>query len=272
MLLAAGSAACGQAATGRPEPRFVSGSKPDQAEGGRILREFRRLGIAGDYWLSFRLTVFPRRGPERTIDGEMYGTRVEAGPLSRLQLREGAGDRRWLIAGGPEPRAWVREGAEARALPPAETLAPLAATDLTLFDLQMPFLYWTDYVYEGLARVRGRPAHQFLLYPPAPAAGGAGNPAAVRVFVDTQYQALTQAETLAEGGVLEKTVTVLDLKKADDQWLVKSIDVRNHRTRDKTRLTVTAAALHLALPADLFAPAQLAAEAPPPPAAAIQRL
>ena len=44
---------------------------------------------------------------------------------------------------------------------------PVSGTNLTAFDLQMPFLYWPDFIYEGLARMHGRPAHQFLFYPPA---------------------------------------------------------------------------------------------------------
>lgn len=230
------------------------------------------MGIAGDYWLGFQLTVMPWRGAERTLRGSLFGTRSPEGPLTRLTIG-GAGEieRRWLIASGPQPAAWVGEGKEVRRLAPAETLAPVAETDLSIFDLQMPFIYWTDFVYEGVARVRGRPAHRILLYPPTGGAAAGAALTAVRIFVDTQFQALLQAEMLGGNGELEKTITVLDLKKSGEQWLLKSIDLRNHRTRAKTRFAVTAAALNLQLPAGTFAPDRLWAEPPELPAATVER-
>lgn len=252
----------------RPPPKFIDGGKPDQAEGARILVDFQRAGIAGTYWLAFELHVMPRHGADRTIPGELWGTRGNAGPLTRLHL----GEQRWLIQSGAHPAAWMAgAGATAAAsLSASETLQPLAGTDVTVFDLQMPFLYWTDFAYEGLARVRGRPAHSFVLYPPADAA----LPTAltgVRVLIDTQFQALMQAELLGAAGRLEKTISVLDLKKVGEQWLVKSLDVRNAQTRDKTRFTLTAAALDLRLPDAAFSPESLMTPAPAVPAEAVQR-
>jgi hypothetical protein len=252
-----------------PAPSYVAGGKADQAEGARILGEFRQAGIAGTYWLSFELRVMPRQGAERVLPGELFGTHGPAGPLTRLTVDHA----RWLIQSGPAPAAWTAPGGTvARAATPAETLQPVAGTDLTLFDLQMPFLQWTDFVYEGLAKVRGRPAHQFVLYPPADFAAIKPDLTGVRVFIDTQFQALVQIEQLGADGKPAKSVTLLDLKKVGDQWLVKSVDLRNLATRDKTRLTFKAAALGLDLPAETFDPAQLATPAPAVPRGKIQGL
>ena len=139
--------------------RQRGGGKADQAEGGRILATFRQAGIAGTYWLSFELRVMPRKGAERVLEGELFGTRGSAGPLTRLSL----GDERWLIQSGPASAAWTAPGGvNLRTATTAETLQPVAGTDFSLFDLQMPFLHWTDYVYEGLAKVRGRPVQRGL--------------------------------------------------------------------------------------------------------------
>ncbi len=242
----------------RPAPTYVGGSKADQTEGARILGEFRQAGIAGMHWLSFELRVMPRKGAERLLDGELFGTHGPQGPLSRLSLADG----RWLIQSGPAPAAWVASDNAVRPATMAETLQPVADTDFTLFDLQMPFLHWPDFVYEGLAKVRSRPAHRFLLYPPPDFAVVRPDLSAVRVFIDTQFQALVQVEQLGPDGQPAKSVTLIDLKKVGEQWLVKSVDLRNHLTRDKTRLTFKAVALDLALPAETFAPAQLTQPAP----------
>lgn len=253
----------------RPAPAYVSGGKADQAEGGRILGTFRQAGIAGTYWLSFELRVMPRKGAERVLEGELFGTRGPAGPLTRLSF----GEERWLIQSGPAPAAWTAPGGlTVRAATTAETLQPVAGTDFSLFDLQMPFLHWTDFVYEGLAKVRGRPAHQFVLYPPADITTARPELSGVRVYIDTQFQALVQVEQLGPDGKAAKSVTLIDLKKVGEQWLVKSIDLRNHVTRDKTRLTFKAAALDLVLPEETFEPAQLAQPAPPVPREKLQGL
>jgi hypothetical protein len=135
----------------------------------------------------------------------------------------------------------------------------------------MPFLYWPDFVYEGVAKVRGRPAHSFVLYPPADVAAARPQLTGVRVQLDTQFQALVQAELLGIKGATEKTITILELKKVGDQYMVKSIDLRNSLTRDKTRFSVTAAAMQLDLPGEAFTPAALAGSPPPVPAAKIER-
>lgn len=253
----------------RPEPSYVPGGKPDQAEGTRLLSQFRQSGIAGTYWLSFELRVMPRKGEERTLNGQLYGTHRAEGPVTRLALEQD----RWLIQAGPHSAAWTATpGQPARAVTMAETVQPIAGTDLMLFDLQMPFLHWTDFVHEGVTKVRARPAHQFILYPPADFAQARPELAAVRIYLDTQFQALVQVEQLGADGKPIKSMTLIDLKKVGEQWLVKSIDLRNAVTRDKTRLTFKAAALDLTLPADAFSPEQLGEPLPLPPRDKLQGL
>jgi Outer membrane lipoprotein-sorting protein len=261
--------AFGQPKGFRPPPNYVSTGKPDQAEGARILGEFHEAGIAGTYWLGFELRVLPRQGAERAIKGEMWGTRGENGPLTRLSI---AGQS-WLIKGGPQAAAWTAaQSGPSVELPAGKTLDPLAGTDLTLFDLQMPFFYWTDFVYEGLTRVRGRPSHSFVLYPPPEFVSARPGLTGVRVLLDTQFEALVQAEVLGPAGATEKTISILDLKKIGNQWVPKSIDIRNNLTRDKTRLDFQSAALNLTLPPEVFNAAALAAQPPAIPADKIQAL
>ena len=258
-LLAALAAAVGFAQTGKfgqPADQAASGHA-DQAEGARILEDFRGAGIAGDYWLGFELRVMPRQGSERTVTGTLWGMRGVSGALSRLSI----GGQAWLIESGPQPEAWtVGPAGDAVAAGAGQALA---GTGVTVFDLQMPFRYWTDFTYEGQAKVRGRPTHSFILRPPPgfvpPEPGLTG----VRVLVDAQFQAaMVQAELLGAKGMAIKTITLLDLKHVGEQWIPKEIDFRNLQTRDKTRFTVTAVALGLKLPVTVFAPDNLRTEPP----------
>lgn len=248
---------------GQPAERAAPGTA-DQAEGARILGEFRQAGIAGDYWLSFELRVMPRKGADRTVPGFLLGTRGPTGPLSRIT----AGDGAWLIESGAHPDAWTVAGGVAVAAEPAQGLG---GTGITVFDLQMPFLFWQDSTYEGQARVRGRPTYSFIMRPPAGQPVPIPELTGVRMLVDMQFKAMVQAELLGDKNEVLKSIALLDLKKVGEQWLVKSIDVRDHRTRDKTRFTVRAVALDLAWAAEVFTPAGLTTEPPPVPADQVVR-
>lgn len=230
--------------------------KADQAEGARILSDFRRASIAGDYWLAFNLRVMPRKGSERTITGTLLGMSGASGPISRLAV----GGQHYLIESGPQPGAWTA-GATGEIVP-AGSGQSVAGTDLTIFDLQMPFLYWTDFTYEGQAKVRGRPTYSFILRPPPDYVPPRPGLSGVRVLIDAQFQAMVQAEQLGSKGGVERTIVLLDLKKVGEQWLVKTIDVRDQSSRDKTRLTITAAAINLKLPDGTFAPGNLLTDPP----------
>ncbi len=248
-------------------PPLVQLGEPDQAEGQRILEQFRGLGLAGDYYLEFQLRVMPRRGRDRVYRGEMWGALGSRGPVSRVSFSADGVEHRLLVRDGPEPAVWHwRSGAAAQAkkLGVADLFAPLAQTDLTPFDLGRPYLYWPDFAYEGIVRMRGRPAHRFLLRPPADFAASYPALTGVRVYLDAQFKALVQSEQLGARGRLLRSMSVLELKKIGDQWIVKSIDLRDETTHNKTRFSVVGAALEQEFDEALFAPSALAENGRPP--------
>ena len=269
-----------QSRRSRPPAHYVQFGQPDQAEGRKVIEAFRQQGIAGDYFLEFDLRVLPRRGESRVVSGgRLWGARNATGPISRVELPalEGAGARRLLVQNGKTSAVWIASPAPIRsvvpgALDPAALFAPLVGTDLTAFDLQMPFLYWDDFVFEGVAPVRGRPAHVFLMYPPDDIVARKPELTAVRVFLDTQFGALVQAQQMGAEERVLKSITVLDLKKVDDQWMVKTIDLRDETTRNKTQFIVTGAALGLDFAGGLFDPNTLGNAITPPPAERIHHL
>jgi hypothetical protein len=266
----------GQSRQYRPPAHYVQIGKPDQAEGRKILEEFRTKGISGDYYLEFLLRVLPRRGDERVVPGRMWGGRNDLGPVSRVILQPGVtgAERRLLVQNGPQSAVWAWPDAAGQVAPlgSAALFTPLADTDLTAFDLQMPFIYWNDFVFEGVEPVRGRPAHVFLLYPPAGISAQKPDLAGVRVYLDTQFGALVQAQQIGNDNQTLKSITVLDLKKVDSQWIVKTIDVRDEKTRNKTQFTITGAALDLDFSGGLFEPGALPDSITPPVASRIRQI
>jgi hypothetical protein len=247
----------------RPAPEYLQLGRPDQAEGRAVLEAFRRRTVDTAYYLEFELRVLPRRGAERRISGRFWEDQVKGEPTRRIHLETAGAETRLLLRGGPEGGIWRWQAGDVAPvrLAPAAWLDPVAGTDVTAFDLQMPFLRWDEFVFEGVRKVRGRPAHAFLLYPPEAFAARHPEIAAIRLFLDTQFNALVQTAVLGQKGEILKALAVLDLKKVGERWIVKSIDVRNEVTRDKTRFVVTGVALDLDLLGDLFAPERLAGPA-----------
>jgi hypothetical protein len=249
----------------RPPTSYAQFGKPDQNEGRKVIEDFRRQGIAAPYYLDFSLRVMPRRGPEKLYHGEMRGARNDQGTISRLSLRPAGnltdtGELRLLIQNGPAPAVWrwiPAQPSTVTRLAVGELFQPVGETDLTAFDLQMPFLYWPDFTYEGLAKLRGRPAHQFLMYPPDDMLRLYPTLTGVRVYLDTQFNALVQAELIGEKNQVIKSITVLDLRKVKDQWIVESLDLRDETTHNKTRFEVQGAALNLDFVGTLFEPESL---------------
>lgn len=262
----------------RPAPQYVQIGTPDQEEGRKILQEFRKNGLyAGECYLNFELRLMPRRGNERTVPGRIWSSHNEQGPVSRIVIAPGvvAQERRLLVQVGPENTAWgwgFSDQTEPIKLSTAALFERLADTDVTVFDLQMPFLYWDDFVFEGVSKVRGRPAHTFLLYPPPEVVAEQSDLSGVRVYLDTQYRQPVQTEHLGPDGKLLKSVTVVDLKKIDEQWIVKSIDFRDEATRNKSRFSVTGAAVGLDFTPGLFDPIALKELIRPPPVERIQQI
>jgi Outer membrane lipoprotein-sorting protein len=240
----------------KPPAVYVEINPPDQVEGARILGDMRNVGLGGPYYQEFELRLLPRKGRESRLRGRWFGDRNESGPVTRVELTSVAGQTEvLLIQSGPQPAVWrlASDHAPVR-VEGSDVMQPIAGTNLSAADLQLPFMFWTDFVYEGRTPFRGRPAYVFLLYPPPAAAEQLTGIGGARVFIDTQFHAPLQAQWVDDAGQPVKTITVIDLKRIKERWIVKSFEVRDDRTRDKTRLVVTAVDLDAKLPPELFTP------------------
>ncbi len=256
---------CAQQKRYRPPADYVQLSKPNQEEGRAFLAEYRQKGFRG--YLEFKLRVMPRRGREWSREGRLWNDLFDSGPVTRIELlgeqslvQRHNSTLRLLLKGGDKPAVWRWEAEkvnEATVVGVDALFEPLGGTDLTAFDLQMPFLWWVDLVFEGLRKVRGRPANTYLFYPPSDFVSRHAALTGVRVFLDTQFNALVQVDQIGEEGKLLKTMSVLDLKKVGAHWIVKSIDLKDETTRNKTRFVVTGAAMDQDFSPFLFSPEAL---------------
>ena len=90
--------------------------------------------------------------------------------------------------------------------------------------------------------------------------------------MDTEFAVPVQTEIFGPSGRSEKTLSLVDVKKVGDLWVVKQVDVRNEVSRDKTRLSVTAVAPGQFLDMSLFEPARLEEDIPAPSGSRLLRL
>jgi hypothetical protein len=254
-------------------PDLAQIGKPDAAAARVLLERFRNSGPSGDYFVEFELHFFPRRGEGAVFKGQLWSSRNDQGPVSRVQLKDAAGRTfRWLLQNGSPASVWRLADGKALPLPAEELLTPLIpGINLSAFDLLMPYLYWPNFELTRIDRVRGRPAHTFVFRPPVTFARAHPEVALVRAYLDTQFNVLMQAEQLDPSGRILTSFSLGELKKVGEQWMLKSIDLRNESTRDKTRFLVTAAGLSLEFSAGLFEPARLIDDVPPPPASGLVR-
>jgi hypothetical protein len=274
------SLTAGPAPMSRPGVPLKQIGKLDPAEAGKALEQLRHLGIAGNYFFEFQLRVMPRRGEERLLNGKLWGGQNNIGALTRVSLtlpgaQPGTStERRLLIQNGPKSAVWRCDaGGQVEMLGVSALFEPLVPnTELTAFDLQMPYIYWEKFTYEGLERFRGRPAYVVLLQPPMDIAVKYPALTGVRVHLDTQFSTPMQTQLIGASGEVLKTMGVTDLKKIGDQWIPKTTDVRDNVTRNKTRMNITAAGLGLDFSRTLFEPANLTEDIRPPHAAELTRI
>lgn len=263
-LAAAALAAGGALQAAQPPvkpPALSQAGKADAEEAARILQQFRQSGVPGQYYLEFELVSMPHRGEEQTFKGRYWGARNEQGAITRVELTDAAGAKhRLLLQNGEQGGVWRLADGKAVKLGTSDLFQPLIpGVEITPFDVQMPFLYWPEATLEKIERTFGRPANVFRFGAP-PAYAGA-EVAAARGYLDTQFNALTKTELLDGTSRVLKTFSLLGFKKVQEQYLPKSADYRNERTRSKTRLVVVAAAVNLELPAATFDPATLTRDA-----------
>ncbi len=232
---------------------------------GVAIETFRSARFAGDFCFRFELTHFPRKEKETVYEGFLWGGAVEGRSAVRLVFwKKGEREvrRQFLMRNGPMPEVWTGGlGDPVRKVEQAEQYAPLMDGLLySPFDVMMPFVYWPDWTYEGPKRVQSRQTDLFFFA--APESWKAEHPEqkGIRVALDRIFNALIYAQLVGNDEKTLRTFRIVDLKKVQEQWIVKRIDFFDEATREKDRFSVVAAAMNLALPAGFFTPQSMEKE------------
>jgi len=251
---------------GEPASRFME--RIDAEEGAQRLDTFRRQRLDGDFCFEFELAHKPRRGRTIPYKGIMWGSWNESGPITRFRvssarLKEGESTNspegvELIIQNGVTPQAWIRrnDGSDFELIEGEALFEPIMPGLLySPFDLQMPFVYWKDFTYEGPTLVgASRVAQQFLMQPPATSASAQRGISGVRVGLDDTYNALWRIEVVNAESEISSRFAVESFKKVQGQYIVKRITLTDYNSRDRTTFEVKAAALGISLNRNLFCP------------------
>jgi hypothetical protein len=255
-----------QRAGGERPSRFMN--RIDAEEGAEKLAAFRNQRLAGDYFFEFQLEHKPRRARTVRFDGMMWGSWNAAGPVSRIMVypnaesgdseTESADPVELIVQNGPAPEAWIRRSGKADFQPiRGEALFEpiLPGLFYSPFDLQMPFVYWESFEYEGPKLAMGsRVAQQFLMLPPEQSPSAKRGISGVRIGLDDTYDALLTIEVIDAEEAVTSRFAVESVQKLQKQHIVKRITLTDYPSKDRTTFKVDSASVGLSLNRDLFRP------------------
>jgi len=179
----------------------------------------------------------------RSLNVDIYLDLGNRPALARYAIRDTFGndmeELTVIRAEGKAPRLDYQQG---NPLTPSELpgmFEPIRGTDLSWTDLTLAFLRWRGGETVGRDTFKGQPC--LLVDLPAPTGAGedlSSRYARVRVWVHERLRMIVQAEAYDEKGDLVRRLGIKSLRKIDDRWMIKDMEVESFPPAHKTRFRV----------------------------------
>lgn len=113
--------------------------------------------------------------------------------------------------------------------------APVQGTDFSWLDLSLCFLWWTDGTVAGREVVRGRPCFMVDVRPPQ----DEKSPYSLaRLWIDEEIRMMLRAEAYARSGAPARSLWIKSVKKINDAWMIKDMEIESYPLVHRTRLSV----------------------------------
>lgn len=163
-------------------------------------------------------------------------------PTAEVLLLDAAGtsmvERAVLTRPAGQP-AQIRlyEGPEQTPVEAPSYAGRIRGTDMTWMDLTLDFLWWKDVRFDDTPRGEshnGRACDILVAVPPGPIPGCS----AVRIWVDRQLRCVMQAEQLDPQGNPVRKMWVQRVKKIDDRWMIRDMEIETLNSGHRTKLFV----------------------------------
>lgn len=114
-----------------------------------------------------------------------------------------------------------------------EAVIPFAGSHFWLCDFGLEFLFWPDQSILKTEMRKGRSCRVLESVNPKPAPGGY---AIVRSWIDIEKHGLLRAEAYDANRRLLKEFNIGSFKKIDGRWQLKSMEIRDELTDERSRL------------------------------------
>ncbi|MDX9867566.1 MAG: outer membrane lipoprotein-sorting protein [Kiritimatiellia bacterium] len=226
-----------------PRPATAEAAREENLTAAQILAACTQLIPTDRMLLQGTLTVRKLRGIK--LAEEPFKLMLDWGarpPSAEVLLLDASGtslvERAVLTrpAGRPAQISLFR-GPEQRPVDAPSYAGRVRGTDMTWMDLTLDFLWWTEVRFDDVPRGEsrnGRDCDILVTVPPAPIPGCS----AVRVWVDRQLRCLMQAEQLDPQGTPVRKMWVQRVKKTDDRWMIRDMEIETLNSGHRTRLSV----------------------------------
>lgn len=116
----------------------------------------------------------------------------------------------------------------------------IQTTDMTWLDLTLDFLWWKNVRFDDVPRgtsQNGRESYILLATPPEPISGCS----AMRIWIDCQIGCILQAEQVGPDGKSVRKMWVQRVKKMDERWMIRDMEIETLNSGHRTRLFVESA-------------------------------
>jgi hypothetical protein len=128
------------------------------------------------------------------------------------------------------PEIWEQTEEDGEEQPITNPYAPIEKTELNWLDISFGFLWWPGGALTGRETKLGRDAVVLDLPCPDPKAPYSG----VRLWVDPEIHAVLEIEAYGENAKRLKRLRVKSLRKREDKWFLKELEVLNVETFRRT--------------------------------------
>jgi hypothetical protein len=142
------------------------------------------------------------------------------------------------LQGKPEYEYFEGESSSVKKTP--DLFTAIRGSDVSWMDMSLSFLWWKGGVIIGEEEVKGRDCH--LVEVKAPAGNETGY-ASVKLWIDKELSMLMQAEGFGPKGDIKRKLWIRSIKKIDDRWMVKDMEVQSYPVIHRTKMRVNEVAL-----------------------------
>ncbi|MDR1435226.1 MAG: outer membrane lipoprotein-sorting protein [Puniceicoccales bacterium] len=197
----------------------------------------QKLKVANNLECAFVFNLKTTTGKKsETIGGKFYSQQNSDG----MNLRFNLGNQSFLFLGNSNGEILCSE--KLKKITSADPLQP--GHLLNFADILMPFLDYKTYEYRNSKRVQGRNTHIIRF---KELAGQS-----IDIAYDPAYEAILRVEYFDEKEKLIRTFKLLNFKKSQHTWLMKSIEIEDVSNKITTQLTIEKVVVEQILPPMIF--------------------